>query len=137
MHVEPLLRGYKGVGTSSYHPKMLLKALVYGYSQQIYTSRRIAKALRENVHFMWLSGGNRPDFRTINRFRSSRLKAVIDEVFATVVALLVEGGLVDLREYFLDGTKVEANANRCNCCDSRPENAWSLNKAAITGPDGR
>lgn len=112
MQVEPLLRGYKGGGTSSYHPKMLLKVLVYGYSQQIYTSRRIAKALRENVHFMWLSGGSRPDFRTINRFRSSRLKAVIDEVFTSVVELLVEGGLVDLREYFLDGTKIEANANR-------------------------
>lgn len=112
MRVEPLLRQYKGGGTSSYHPKMLLKVLVYAYSQRLYTSRQIAKALRENVNFMWLSGGNRPDFRTINRFRSSRLKEVIDEVFASVVELLVEGGLVDLRDYFLDGTKIEANANR-------------------------
>ena len=72
MNIDYLLKGYKGGGTSSYHPRMLLKVLIYAYTQRIYSSRFIAKALRENIHFMWLSGGNRPDFRTINRFRSSR-----------------------------------------------------------------
>ena len=69
MGVEVLIRRYKGGGASSFHPKMMLKVLVYGYTQRVYTSRRLAKALREDVNFMWLSGGNRPDFRTINRFR--------------------------------------------------------------------
>jgi transposase len=45
---------------------MLLKVLVYAYSQRIYSSRQIAKAVRENVNFLWLSGGNQPDYRTIN-----------------------------------------------------------------------
>ena len=78
MNIEPLLDQYKGGGTSSYHPKMLLKVLVYAYTQKIYSSRQIAKALRENIYFMWISGNNTPDFRTINRFRSSRMKAVIE-----------------------------------------------------------
>jgi transposase len=55
--LEPLLKQYKGGGTSSYHPRMMLKVLVYAYTQRIYSSRQIAKALRENVNFLWLSGG--------------------------------------------------------------------------------
>src|SRR4030067_1143026 len=85
LDLSPLLAQYKGGGTSSYHPQMLLKVLVYAYCSQIYSSRRIAAALRENIHLMWLSGGNRPDFRTINDFRSQRMKAVLDEVFDEVV----------------------------------------------------
>lgn len=112
MNIDPLIAEYKGGGTSSYHPKMLLKVIVYAYCEKIYSSRRIAKALRENIHFMWLSGSNRPDFRTINRFRSSRLKDTIDKVFASIVELLVEEGFVRLEDYFLDGTKIEANANK-------------------------
>ena len=75
--LSPLIMQYKGGGTSSYHPKMLLKVMIYAYAEQIYSSRRIAKALRENIHFMWLSGGSRPDFRTINDFRGNRMKEVI------------------------------------------------------------
>jgi transposase len=110
--LEPLLRKYKGGGTSSYHPQMMLKVLVYAYSQRMYSSRQIAKALRENVNFMWLSGGNRPDFRTINGFRGEKMKGAIEEVFTSVLELLVEEGYVKLENYFVDGTKVEANANR-------------------------
>ncbi|HHW13372.1 MAG TPA: transposase, partial [Firmicutes bacterium] len=112
MNIAPLLERYKGGGTSSYHPKMMLKVLVYAYSQRIYSSRLIAKALRENIHFMWLSGQNQPDFRTINRFRSSTMKGLIEQVFASVLELLLDAGYVKLENYFLDGTKVEANANR-------------------------
>ena len=109
--LKPLLVHYKGGGTSSYHPRMMLKVLVYAYSEQIYSSRRIAKALRENVNFMWLSGGNKPDHRTINGFRSGVLKEAVREVFASVVELLAEGGYVKLENYCVDGTKIEANAN--------------------------
>jgi len=110
--LEPLLRKYKGGGTSSYHPRMMLKVLVYAYTQRIYSSRQIAKGLRENVNFMWLSGGNRPDFRTINEFRGEKMRGVIEEVFTSVLELLVEEGYVKLENYFVDGSKVEANANR-------------------------
>jgi len=110
--VSALLAQYKGGGTSSYHPKMLLKVLVYAYAERIYSSRRIAKALRENIHFMWISGESRPDFRTINDFRGSRMKAVIEEVFTAVLEYLVAAGQVKLKHYFLDGSKIEANANK-------------------------
>lgn len=92
--LDSLMAQYKGGGTSSYHPKMMLKVLVYAYSQRIYSSRRIAKALREDITFMWLSGENTPDFRTINDFRGSRMKAVIDDVFTAVLEYLIENGYV-------------------------------------------
>jgi transposase len=110
--LEPLLKRYKGGGVSSYHPKMMLKVLVYAYVQRVYSSRQIAKALRENIHYIWISGGNQPDFRTINRFRGVVMKEVIEEVFAAVLELLIEEQYVKLENYFVDGTKVEANANR-------------------------
>lgn len=112
MDLAILLRQYKGGGTSSYHPKMMLKVLIYAYTQRIYSSRQIAKALRENINFMWISGNNRPDFRTINRFRSTVMREIIDEVFTAVVELLIEEGYVKLKHYFLDGTKMEANASK-------------------------
>jgi transposase len=112
MNLSALLAQYKGGGTSSYHPKMLLKVLVYAYTQQLFSSRKIAKALRENIYFMWLSGGQQPDFRTINRFRSEVVRAVIEDIFTAVLELLVEEGYVKLENYFLDGTKLEANANK-------------------------
>lgn len=112
MDLGPVYAQYAGGGTSSYHPKMLLKVLIYAYSQQIYSSRKIAKALRENIYFMWLSGNSHPDFHTINRFRGVVMKATIGEIFAAVLMILVEGGYVKLENYFVDGTKVEANASK-------------------------
>ena len=85
---------------------------MYAYTQQLYSSRKIAKALRENIYFMWLSGNQQPDFRTINRFRSEVVKDVIEEIFTSVLELLVEAGYIKLENYFLDGTKIEANANK-------------------------
>jgi transposase len=112
MDLSILKKQYKRGGTSSYHPQMMLKVLIYAYSQRIYSSRQIAKALRENVNFMWISANNRPDFRTINRFRSTVMREIIDEVFTAVLKLLIEEGYVKLEHYFLDGTKIEANANK-------------------------
>ncbi|WP_390854407.1 transposase, partial [Alicyclobacillus hesperidum] len=59
-----------------------------------------------------LAARQTPDFRTINRFRSQRMKGLIDDVFAAVLQLLIEEGYVTMERYFLDGTKIEANANR-------------------------
>jgi transposase len=69
-------------------------------------------ALKENIHFMWISGMNTPDHKTINRFRSERLKGVLKQVFGKVVELLVAEGLVNLKEVYIDGTKIESKANR-------------------------
>lgn len=110
--IDPLLKKFKGGGTSSYHPRMLLKVLVYAYVTNIYSSRRMEAALKENIHFMWLAGMNKPDHNTINRFRSERLKEVLKTVFGKVVELLAQAGHLSLKEVYTDGTKLEAQANR-------------------------
>jgi transposase len=110
--IDPLVKKFKGGGTSSYHPRMLLKVLVYAYVTNIYSSRRMESALKENIHFMWLAGMNKPDHNTLNRFRSDRLKDVLKTVFGKVVELLVEAGHISLKEIYTDGTKLEAQANR-------------------------
>jgi transposase len=93
LDIEPLLAKYKGGGTSSYHPHMMLKVIVYAYTQKIYSSRKIEKALWENIGFMWISGGNKPDFHTINNFRGAVMKEVIRKVFASLMEWLVEEGM--------------------------------------------
>jgi len=103
---------YKGGGSSAYHPRMLLKALVYGYVEKKYSTREIEKAIRENICFMWICGMEQPDHNTLNRFRNSRLKQTVKEVFAYVLAMLVEQGYVKLEEYYIDGTKIESVAGR-------------------------
>lgn len=110
--LDPLLRTYSGGGASSYHPKMMLKVLIYAYLNNVYSSRRIEAALKENVNFMWLSGMTYPDHNTINRFRSNRLKHVMKEVFTEVVLLLMDSGHLDLKQVYTDGTKIEADANK-------------------------
>lgn len=103
---------YKGGGASSYHPAMLLKVVVYSYLTNIYSSRKMEEALKENIYLMWLSGMQRPDHHTLNRFRSERLRYTLKTIFVQVVHLLAEQGLVSLKEVYVDGTKLEANANK-------------------------
>jgi transposase len=112
LNITKLMDEYKGGGTSSYHPRMMLKVLIYAYLNNITTSRKIEAALKENIFFMWLSGKNFPDHRTINLFRGKRLKNHINEIFTQVVLMLADMGLVSLKDQFTDGTKIEANANR-------------------------
>ena len=110
--LDSILKKYKGGGTSSYHPRLLLKVIIYGYISNIYSSRKIEEAVCANIHFMWLAGMKRPDHNTINRFRSDRLKGVLKEIFSQVVRLMVESNLVSLKTIYVDGTKLEANANK-------------------------
>ncbi|CAM3394769.1 transposase [Pontibacter korlensis] len=112
LNIDRIMATYKGGGTSSYHPRMLLKVLFYAYLNNIYSCRRIAQALEENIHFMWLAGGSTPDFRTINHFRSQRLKNQVQELFAQVVRLLHRLEYVSLETQYVDGTKIESAANR-------------------------
>ncbi|MDH6356053.1 transposase [Dysgonomonas sp. PH5-45] len=77
LDLSGLLSTYQGGGTSSYHPRMLLKVLFYAYLNNIYSCRKIEKVMRENIHYMWLSGSQYPGFSTINRFRSEHVKDCI------------------------------------------------------------
>ena len=110
--ISSLEKTYKGGGASSYHPRMLLKVLIYSYLRNTYSSRKIEQALHENVHFMWLSGQSKPDHNTINDFRGKRLKGHLKKIFNQVVLLLAAEGHLSLKDLYVDGTKLEANANR-------------------------
>lgn len=112
LDIDIILKQYKGGGSSSFHPQMLLKVLVYAYICNEYSSRRIEQLLRRDIHFMWLAAMATPDHNTINRFRTDRLKGVLKDVFTQVVKLLVESGHISLKDINVDGTKIEANANR-------------------------
>jgi len=112
INLDPLFKKYKTVGCTSYHPRLLLKVLVYGYLCNIYSSRKIEAAIKENIYFMWLAGMEQPDHNTINRFRTDRLKGVIKKVFSQVVLLMAGSGHVDLQKVYTDGTKIESKANR-------------------------
>lgn len=72
----------------------------------------IARQCRENINAMWLAGFQKPDFRTINKFRSEKLEGSIKEIFISTVKLLNKKGYVSLEKYFVDGTKIESAANK-------------------------
>ena len=110
--IQSILDTYPGGGSSGYHPRMLLKVLVYAYLRNIYSSRQIEEALKENIHFMWISGMSQPDHNTINRFRGKRLDGNLKGIFGSIVQMLAEEGYLSIKEVYIDGTKIEANANR-------------------------
>ena len=103
---------YRGGGASSFDPRMLLKVILYAYLQNIHSGRKMEALLKRDVNFMWLSGMQRPDFNTINLFRKSRLADVMDDIFTQVVRMLVDAKFVSLEVQYIDGTKIEANANK-------------------------
>jgi transposase len=114
LDISDIIASYKGGGCSAYHPRMMLKVLFYGYLSNVYSCRKIAKALHENIHFMYLSGNSTPGCRTINDFRGKIkiLKDKIQGIFAEVVKVLVSMGYVSLEVQYIDGTKIEARSNR-------------------------
>ncbi|MED5078070.1 transposase, partial [Geobacillus stearothermophilus] len=83
--METFLAYYKGGGASAYHPKMMTKILLYAYTQKMYHGREIARQLEVHLPLMWLSGFQKPDFRSINRFRSERMKDLIDDLFREMI----------------------------------------------------
>jgi len=104
--------GGVGGGASRYNLVMMTKLLVYGYLTRICSSRMLAKATRENVMFMWLAGGQKPDFRTLNEFRGKLLKGVMEEIFVTAVKMLSAKGYINMEQYFQDGTKIASASGR-------------------------
>ena len=106
-------RRYEGAGRRNrpYHPAMMLKVLVYAYATGVFSSRKIARKIDEDVAWRVLAAGNRPDFRTINRFRCEQLEE-FKKLFIEIVRLAKRSGLLKLGTVALDGTKVKANASK-------------------------
>lgn len=112
LNMEDLEAYYPGGGSSAYHPKMMIKVWLYGYCKQLYTSRPLARALREQLPMMWLAGGQTPNFKTLSEFRGNRMQGIMDLLFKEVLCLLVKEEYIDLGDLYIDGSKWEANANR-------------------------
>lgn len=102
---------YSELGCHAYHPRMLLKVILYGYSIGVRSSRRIQREIKEDLVFMWLAGMQEPDFRTISDFRKGKIKD-IKQLFRQVLDICKEIGLVSCGTICLDGTKIEANNSK-------------------------
>ncbi len=101
----------------------------------IYSGRQMEKQLQENIHFMWLEGMSRPDFRTINRFRSERLtEGRLDTIFTKVVELLNSEEFVSLNVQYIDGTKIESVA-KLDEYDNHLDMLGERNSYSKTDPD--
>lgn len=111
MNLQFITETYLGGGTSSYNPRMMLKSWILGFIYKTYSSRMLAKYLRENLPFIWISGNQTPDFRTLNNFRL-RLKEDIKVIFKQIVLYALENKIIDAKDVFIDHTKREANANK-------------------------
>ena len=111
MDIGFILETYKGGGTSSYDPRMMLKTWILGFVNRVYSCRLVAKNLRENLAFIWISGNQTPDFHTLNNFRL-RLKDDIKKIFKQIVLYGIETGIIEGKDIFIDHTKTEANANK-------------------------
>ncbi len=99
------------VGNSSYDPRAMLKLLVYGYSTGVRSSRKLEQATHENLSFLWLMGGLKPDHKTIAEFRRKHTKA-LRNALKQCVRLCIRLDLIAGNILFVDGTKVRANAAR-------------------------
>lgn len=94
-------------------PVILFRILVYGYMNKLYSSRDIEKACKRDINFMWLLQGQKaPDHNTIARFRVARLESCIDDLFYQLITKLSEMNEIKYENIFIDGTKIEANANK-------------------------
>ena len=100
-----------GARNQPFHPAMMVKVLVYGYSTGVFSSRKIERRLHEDLAFRMLGAGNFPKHRTIRNFRALHLLELSD-LFVQVVKLAREMGLVKLGTVAIDGTKIKANASR-------------------------
>jgi len=98
------------VGNSEYHPKVMIKLLVYGYSYGLRSSRKLEMATYHNLAFIWLMGGLRPDHKTIARFRKNNRDA-LRNILRQCVRLCIDLGLIEGNTLFVDGTKIRANAS--------------------------
>src|SRR5580700_473598 len=111
LDLSELVKTYRGSGSASYHPAMLLGLLVYGYATKVFSSRSIERATHDSVAFRFIAGNEHPDHDTIATFRK-RFLPQIEALFVEVLRLASTMGMLKMGTVALDGTKVHANASR-------------------------
>ena len=111
LELSALVKAYRGSGSASYHPSVLLGLLIYGYATGVFSSRRLERATYDSVAFRFIAANDHPDHDTIAAFRN-RFLPQIEGLFVQVLLLARESGLLKLGTVALDGTKLHANASR-------------------------
>jgi transposase len=111
LDLSAMVKAYRGSGSASYHPAMLLGLLIYGYATKVFSSRAIERATYDSVAFRFIAGNAHPDHDTIATFRK-RFLPEIERLFVEVLKLARAMGVLKLGTVALDGTKVQANASR-------------------------
>ena len=111
LDLSAMSRSYRGTGSASYHPALLLGLLVYGYATGVFSSRKLERATYDSVAFRFIAANDHPDHDTIATFRRRFLKEIEGAVRAGA-ALAREMGMLKLGTVALDGTKIHANASR-------------------------
>jgi len=106
------------VGNSEYHPKAMLKLLVYGYSYGIRSSRKLERATHHNLSFIWLTSGLRPDHKTIAEFRRKN-RSALAKVLKQCARICIQLNLIEGNTLFVDGSKIRANASIKNTWDKK------------------
>jgi transposase len=107
------------VGNPQYDPKAMLKLLVYGYSYGVRSSRKLERECHYNLSFIWLTGGLKPDHKTIAEFRRKN-KAALQQVIKQTARICIDLNLIDGNVLFIDGTRLRANA--------AIDNSWTVEK---------
>ena len=97
------------VGNPQYNPKSMLKLYVYGCSYGFRSCRKLERAVHQNLSFIWLMSGLKPDYKTINEFRRKNKKALI-QALKQCARMCIKLDLIDGNTLFVDGTKIRANA---------------------------
>src|SRR5246127_5829565 len=111
LDLRGFIGSYRGSGSASYHPEVLLGVLVYGYATGVFSSRKLERATYDSVAFRFIAANDHPDHDTIATFRRRFLKE-IEALFVKVLVLAREMGVLKLGTVALDGTKIHASASR-------------------------
>lgn len=100
-------------GSPAYHPRLMMKVILCAYTQSVFSGRKIEALLKDSIRMMWLAQGYEPSYRTINRFRvHQEVKELLRQCFVQFRCQLVQEKLIEEEAIFIDGTKIEANANK-------------------------
>ena len=110
LDLSEIYADYPEEGNPAYHPQMMLKILFYAYYCGLMSSRKIWESMKGRADFIFLSGDQVPDFRTINAFRTRHMK-VLAKLFSQIVMICVRLDMVDFQHLAIDGQKIKANAN--------------------------
>jgi len=111
LDIRGLDSDFNGMGQHPYHPRMLLRLLMWGMANRVVSTRRIEVLAHRDVSFIYLAGGDKPDYRTLARFRR-RNAGAIKRLFKETVLLCARLGMVNLGHIALDGTKIKANTSK-------------------------